>query len=249
MHVHNVGVHGNLLQNNTLRSWDFTLQTIEHMAKDTGPSTVWTEVTDELHGIFSTIRSHQLEHIKVRVRLFFDDNFLAHKESSLILEKLDLRDLHEVMSGPYFDTLKDVEVEFFRDVHHDVNVDIRQKLKRIFRGILQPWSARGVVTVTWPFSNPQESLWRQRCIVTARMERGSMRDRNPSVTSSRLARPTLLRSVHRIASTKHGYGATALPSTSRIQVHSAWEQVSPVGRLRSVTVRWVRSRFVTGSAT
>ncbi|KAH9921163.1 uncharacterized protein B0H18DRAFT_1106054 [Fomitopsis serialis] len=136
MHVHNVGVHGNLLQNNTLRSWDFTLQTIEHMAKDTGRA------------------RHQLEHIKVRVRLFFDDNFLAHKESSLILEKLDLRDLHEVMSGPYFDTLKDVEVEFFRDVHHDVNVDIRQKLKRIFRGILQPWSARGVVTVTWPSATP-----------------------------------------------------------------------------------------------
>jgi len=83
----------------------------------------------------------------------FDDSILEPEEPSAVLEKLDLRDLHErVMSQPYFDALEDVELEMSL---HPQTIQtfsqmsgISQKLEAMLLDILQPWSARGIVTVT-----------------------------------------------------------------------------------------------------
>ncbi|KAH9914744.1 uncharacterized protein B0H18DRAFT_1125327 [Fomitopsis serialis] len=148
--------HSNLSQNTSLRSWDFTLQAIQHIrVQDKGPRAAWTQATDELHGVLSTIRSHQLEHIAVRITPRFDDDILAPQEPNAVLEALNLRDLHEVMSRPYFDALQDVEVTTYLShrINHILDVVVfREKLETIFRGLLQPWSARGVVAVTYKHS-------------------------------------------------------------------------------------------------
>ncbi|KAH9937996.1 uncharacterized protein B0H18DRAFT_1112192 [Fomitopsis serialis] len=135
--------HGNLLQNTALRSLQFQLIISRHKAEDQGRRAVWIKAADELHGIFSTIRSRQLEHIEVHVDVRLDGSTLGSGQSSDVHEKLDLRDLHKVMSQPYFDALKDVEVKMnvfgIRTPQANSNVDE-------FRDILQPWSARGIVT-------------------------------------------------------------------------------------------------------
>ncbi|KAH9921769.1 uncharacterized protein B0H18DRAFT_1121231 [Fomitopsis serialis] len=151
--------HGNLFQNTALQSLDFLLHDINHTPKyrDEGPQrAAWTKAADELHAIFSTVRSRQLEHITFDVYVNVNDSILESEELGAVLEKLDLRDLHEVMSQPYFDTLKDVNVEIelskllSRPNQTKWHVDsIGQKLQAIFHSILQPWSARGMVTVTW----------------------------------------------------------------------------------------------------
>jgi len=148
----NTLAHGNLLQNTALQSLDFKLHYIDHTAESQWPRPDWTKATDELHGIFCTIRSRQLEHIEFSVWVEVDDSIFESEEPSAVLEKLDLQDLHEVMIQPYFDTLKDVKVKV--DLYHEIDetksdVDsIAQKLQAMFHGILQPWSARGIVTVT-----------------------------------------------------------------------------------------------------
>jgi len=145
--------HGDLSQNTALQSLDFGLCDIGHTAESQRPRAAWTTATDELHGIFSTIRSHQLEHIEFQVDDVFMGGSIAESEQpSAVLEELDLRDLHEVMSQPYFDTLKDVEVKMYvqpRFKKTTSNRDsIAQKIQPMFHGILQPWSARGLVRVT-----------------------------------------------------------------------------------------------------
>ncbi|KAH9931435.1 uncharacterized protein B0H18DRAFT_1116249 [Fomitopsis serialis] len=144
--------HGNLLQNTALESLEFRLQPIKHEAKYQGPHAAWTKATEEIYGIFSTVQSRQLEHIEVRVRAHVDDTILEPEQPGVVLERLDLRDLHEVMSQPYFDTLQDVKVTMMlspraNQTKSDVD-SIGQKLQAMFRGILQPWSARGIVTIT-----------------------------------------------------------------------------------------------------
>jgi len=124
------------LQNTALRSLQFQLMIIRSKAEDQGRRAARTKATGELHGIFSTIRSRQLEHIEVHVIVRSKDSILESEQSGVILE-----DLHKVMTQPYFDALKDVEVKMnvLGTPQASSNVDE-------FRGILQPWSARGVVT-------------------------------------------------------------------------------------------------------
>ncbi|KAH9921767.1 uncharacterized protein B0H18DRAFT_1121229 [Fomitopsis serialis] len=156
--------HENLLQNTALQFLDFKLRDIEHiMAEDEGPRAAWTEATRELHGIFSTIRSRQLEHIEVHVRVYVDDSILESEEPSAVLEKLDLRGLHEVMSQPYFDTLKDVEVKMTmwpRTDQTESDVDnIGQKLEDVFHGLLRPWSDRGIVDTSCVWRDDGRRQW------------------------------------------------------------------------------------------
>ncbi|KAH9914727.1 uncharacterized protein B0H18DRAFT_1125313 [Fomitopsis serialis] len=145
----------NLLQNTSLRSWNFTLRAMEHSTRDmyTGQTyRAWIEAIHDLSDIFSTIRSRQLERIAVCVPLVFDYNFLAYEKPSAVLKSLNLEGLHEVMSRPYFDALQDVEVRTYLSHRMDPSVDVvisEDRLEPIFGGILQPWSARGVVTVTY----------------------------------------------------------------------------------------------------
>ncbi|KAH9921751.1 uncharacterized protein B0H18DRAFT_536568 [Fomitopsis serialis] len=153
-------VHGSVLQNTALRSWSFELQLIERVAKDQGPRAVWTKAMNELHGIFSTVRSRHLEYIKVKVRVPVGDSILEPEKLGVVLEGLDLRGLHEVVSQPYFDALQDVEVKIVlapltrhwqTRLHVDgIDLDsIGQQLQTMFHGILQPWVARGIVAITW----------------------------------------------------------------------------------------------------
>ncbi|KAH9931413.1 uncharacterized protein B0H18DRAFT_83133 [Fomitopsis serialis] len=147
--------HGNLLHNTNLQTLDFRLYRITHDDKSQRrPShAAWTEATRELHGVFSSIRSRRLEHIEVAVGIQVMHSTLEPAQPNDVLEKLDLRDLHDVMSQPYFDTLNEVGVEMtlgFGDGHTKSHEDSSgQKLEAMVYGILQPWSARGIVTVTW----------------------------------------------------------------------------------------------------
>ncbi|KAH9931430.1 uncharacterized protein B0H18DRAFT_1116244 [Fomitopsis serialis] len=146
--------HGNLLQNTALQSLNIELElgSLRLTAQLQVPRAAWTKATDELHGTFSTIRSSQLEHIELEVNVEVDyyHSLLKSEEPSVVLEKLDL---HEVMSQPYFDTLQDVKVKMrlvpsFLQTKSDED-SIAQKLQAMFHSILQPWSDRGIVTVTW----------------------------------------------------------------------------------------------------
>ncbi|KAH9931420.1 uncharacterized protein B0H18DRAFT_1116235 [Fomitopsis serialis] len=145
--------HGNLLQNTALQSLDFALHGTRYMPEDEGLRAAWTRAAGRLHGILSTVRSRQLEHIKFAVDVDAGDSILESEEPSAVLEKLNLRGLHEVMSQPFFDTLKDVnaEIHLYPGSHQTKSdVDgIIQKLQAMFHSILQPWSDRGIVTATW----------------------------------------------------------------------------------------------------
>ncbi|KAH9921781.1 uncharacterized protein B0H18DRAFT_1121239 [Fomitopsis serialis] len=145
--------HVNLSQNTALRFLDFGSHRVKHEGEDQGQG-AWTKTTDELHGIFSTIRSHPLEHIEFRVHVSFDNSILEPEQPGVVLEKLDRRDLHRVMGQPYFDALKIVEVKmylvpqtYWASTPRACDI-VDQKLVTMFGGILQPWSARGIVNVT-----------------------------------------------------------------------------------------------------
>ncbi|KAH9931423.1 uncharacterized protein B0H18DRAFT_952636 [Fomitopsis serialis] len=143
----NALTHGNLFQNTALQSLDIKMHHIDNKAEFQVARAAWTKAADELHDIFSTIRSRQLEHIKVRVQGIHDNTVLEGE--SAVLEKLDLRDLHEVISQPYFDALKDVEVKMKiwpRIDQAKLDLDsIAQELEVVFCGLLRPWSDRGIV--------------------------------------------------------------------------------------------------------
>jgi len=117
----------------------------------------WTKAKDELHSIFSTIQSCQLEHIKLVITICHHCTKLESEHPDRVLEMLDLQDLYEVMSRPYFDTLQVVEVttnESITGLTWQSNNSMRlQKIKAMFHGILQPWSARGIVTVYFQISS------------------------------------------------------------------------------------------------
>ncbi|KAH9921746.1 uncharacterized protein B0H18DRAFT_1212847 [Fomitopsis serialis] len=148
--------HGDLSQNTALQSLDFGLNDISYDTRyspQLGPGAAWTTATYELRSIFSAIRSRQLEHIKVQAHVRIGDIILDHEQPSAVLDELNQWDLHEVMSEPYFDKLKDVEVKM--DLYPQTNQTVLhkdtvgQKLQAMFHAIFQPWSARGIVNVTW----------------------------------------------------------------------------------------------------
>ncbi|KAH9931416.1 uncharacterized protein B0H18DRAFT_952631 [Fomitopsis serialis] len=147
-----VGFHVNLSQNIALRFLDVRLYRIEH-GYNQPQHTIWTKAMDELHSILSTIRSRQLEHIQFHAWVGYDAvrHDSESEQPSVVLKELDLRDLHGVMSRPNFDTLKHVGVKMYRLRYPYTFVDaagLREMLELMVRGILQPWSASGILNVT-----------------------------------------------------------------------------------------------------
>ncbi|KAH9921762.1 uncharacterized protein B0H18DRAFT_1019966 [Fomitopsis serialis] len=139
--------HGNLSQNTALRSLEFTLNDIcpEYGDRSLEP---WVKLVDELYGVLSTVRSHELEYIGIKSSLGFYDH--DYKDLDTVLEEVDLGALHEVMAWPYFDMLKDVKIKMgLLGVLDDSKVDdIGRRLAPVYRGLLRPWSDRGIVSVT-----------------------------------------------------------------------------------------------------
>ncbi|KAH9928072.1 uncharacterized protein B0H18DRAFT_1118093 [Fomitopsis serialis] len=129
-------VHGDLVQNIVLRSLDLHLNDVRLTVEDQGRNT--NELANQLHGVLTTIRSHQLERIE-----------LATSHLASDLERVDLRALHEATSQPHFHALKDVNVQM--DMwglkgHTKAEVeDFGRKLEAMFRGLLRPWSDCGII--------------------------------------------------------------------------------------------------------
>ncbi|KAH9927297.1 uncharacterized protein B0H18DRAFT_1003941 [Fomitopsis serialis] len=140
--------HGNLIPNTVLRSLDCTLTNINPLGQS---SDNWPKMVDKLRSILSTVRSRQLEHIGLSSGVMLYDS--AYGELGVVVEKLDLRHLHEVMSRPYFDALREIKMKtLLYDSHKrsaaDVD-DIGRKIEVVFRTLLRPWSDRGIVDVVW----------------------------------------------------------------------------------------------------
>ncbi|KAH9921780.1 uncharacterized protein B0H18DRAFT_537608 [Fomitopsis serialis] len=141
--------HGILSQNTALRSLEFTMNDIN---PDIGDRALlwWVNWVDELYGVLSNIRSPDLERIKIQSNLGYNTSDHDYKELDIVLKKVDFVALHEVMGRSYFDVLEDVEVEMgLIGVMDDSIVDdVGRKLRRVYRGLLRPWSDRGIVSVT-----------------------------------------------------------------------------------------------------
>jgi len=151
MYMRTLGGHGNLTQNTALRSLTFQPKGVDRAVGDSSLG-VLSRSADELRSVFSTIHSRQLEHIVVAASRFFGKS--TYEELiGVDTEGLDLRRLHEVMSQPYFGSLKDVKVT----IDYPINLhlgkantgDIVRKLEAVLRRLLQPWSDHGIVDVTW----------------------------------------------------------------------------------------------------
>ncbi|KAH9931433.1 uncharacterized protein B0H18DRAFT_1116247 [Fomitopsis serialis] len=138
--------HGNLSHNTALRSLGFQMNDIcpEHGDQWLEPYIKWV---DELYGVLSTVRSYELEYIKIQSMLGYYDH--DYRELEFVLENIDLGALHEVMGRPYFDVLEDVEVKMdLFGVLNDSKVDdVGRRLAPVYRGLLRPWSDRGIVNV------------------------------------------------------------------------------------------------------
>ncbi|KAH9921784.1 uncharacterized protein B0H18DRAFT_537710 [Fomitopsis serialis] len=156
-------VHGDLVHNTALRSLDLYLNSVPLTAKNQGLNT--DKLARQLHGVLSTVRSHELEHIAIATSIHCNkkDTILAaileHLASAL--EHLDLRALHAAMSQPCFDALKAVDVKMdMRGLRMDKGglqrrskaevEEFSRTFEAMFRGFLRPWSDRGIVKrFTW----------------------------------------------------------------------------------------------------
>ncbi|KAH9921765.1 uncharacterized protein B0H18DRAFT_956502 [Fomitopsis serialis] len=142
--------HGNLSHNTALQSWELELDEISPAAGEKALS-AWFKVADELHCVLSTVQSRALEHIEIRANVsYYPDG--AGEELGVVLEQLDLQGPHGVMSERRFDALKAVKVVKYLHGLQDQSEadvdDIAQKIDVVFRGILRPWSDRGIVSIT-----------------------------------------------------------------------------------------------------
>jgi len=144
-------VHGDLVQNTALRSLFLHLNGFVYLiAKDPGRG--MNNLVNKLHGVLSTVRSDQLEHIEITSSLCWGTTFkFPHMAPALNLKHLGLRALHEAIGQPHFNALKDVNVQIF--VGGDSKVegkDVSRNLEAMFREFLQPWSDRNIIKrITW----------------------------------------------------------------------------------------------------
>ncbi|KAH9924048.1 uncharacterized protein B0H18DRAFT_1105134 [Fomitopsis serialis] len=132
------------VHNTALRSLVLDFYGLDLKAQDQGDA--MNIVARRSHDILSTVRSHQLEHIEILPGFHMDHL------SAPTLERVDLRALHETMSQPHFNALKDVSVKMCLRVSqacHSTSKaqaeDVRQKFEAMFREVLQPWSDRGII--------------------------------------------------------------------------------------------------------
>jgi len=149
--MHNVDVHCDLAHNTALRYLELHFNKVRVTKEDQGLD---TEVADKLYGVLSTVRSHQLEHIEIATTM--DWRIYLPRAPLLELlpstpERVDLRPLHEAISQPHFNTLKDVNVKMDTGgprpmVHTKADVeDASRKSEAMFRRILRPWSDCGII--------------------------------------------------------------------------------------------------------
>ncbi|KAH9931819.1 uncharacterized protein B0H18DRAFT_68135 [Fomitopsis serialis] len=151
--------HGNLMHNRNLRYLECGtsgMQGGDMLA-------ALKAMVGELHNVFSTIRSHQVEHIKLGPRLPVNVGLpVPHGELGPLLERLELQDLHAVMSQPFFDGLQ--AVEFVLPAYSQRGEEAVSRARRsirelapVVRGILRPWEACGVLTLhTTLFCDPSD---------------------------------------------------------------------------------------------
>jgi len=141
--------NGDLGRNIALRFLRFSLTDINLSDKSLADN--WPIAVGQLCNVLSTVRSRQLKRVGIKLDIW--PPVSAHEEISDVLEKLDLRTLHEIMSQPYFDALKDVKVEmslYGLPYESEVDVDdIGRKIGVVFCGMLRPWSDRNIVDVSW----------------------------------------------------------------------------------------------------
>lgn len=142
--------HGNLADNTSLRYLEcstagMTAGNIREALK---------AMVGELHKLFSTIRSYQVEQIKLGPRLPLNARLqISQEELANLLGKSELKDLHTVLNRPFFDSLKTVEFALpgvgrrrrngVRD-SEEARLSMRE-LAPVVRAVLAPWHDRGVL--------------------------------------------------------------------------------------------------------
>lgn len=109
---------------------------------------VWP-LANELHAIFSTVRSHELRYIAIHLKS--KAGFLKE-----VADSPDLRRLHNVVERPCFHALKDVHVKTVGLTDHPPFHNSAQRVdylamltNTIFRPMLKPWHDRGIVSITY----------------------------------------------------------------------------------------------------
>ncbi|KAH9832666.1 uncharacterized protein C8Q71DRAFT_263772 [Rhodofomes roseus] len=148
------GRHGNLARNAALRSLDFSL--LGPVVAGAGQSIhSWSKVSDDLRSVLVMARSHQLEHIVIRIDLPLHLNATQEMRDALNQRSnLMLRDLHNLMYRPDFATLKGVEVSVrllyaSRDGKEAEVESIKGSVGKAIRLLLRPWHGRGVLHLSW----------------------------------------------------------------------------------------------------
>ncbi|KAH9924050.1 uncharacterized protein B0H18DRAFT_1212005 [Fomitopsis serialis] len=142
-------LHGDLEHNTALRSLVLRLARYSAqlvVTEDQGHNI--NRLASQLHGLLSTVRSHQLEHLEIET--FVWTSYLAASPA-----RVDLRALHKTMSQPHFNALKDVKVKV--DMGRVMGMmtqaeaeTFSQELEAMFQRLLRPWSDRGTIKrFTW----------------------------------------------------------------------------------------------------
>ncbi|KAH9840314.1 uncharacterized protein C8Q71DRAFT_486134 [Rhodofomes roseus] len=147
--------HGNLMHNTNLRSLRFE----PLMAYPGKWSDGLLRMVDDFVELLATIRGYRLEHISIR--LICDLAGDTTNKLRAAFEMLSLKDLHDIMRRPYFGTLKAVEVNIVPSNSHLKGVNpysgsvgkaradiLAYGLLDVIRGLLQPWSDRGILDLT-----------------------------------------------------------------------------------------------------
>ncbi|KAH9921813.1 uncharacterized protein B0H18DRAFT_1212897 [Fomitopsis serialis] len=132
-------VHGNLSQNAACDPWTSCYITSNTRPKTSGLARRGLKQRTSCTASSAPFEAASSSTLRSASR-FTSTTALSRLSSPGCPRELDLRDLHEVMRQPYFDTLRSVEVKMYL-CPHILQASISQKLKPMFHGILQPWSA------------------------------------------------------------------------------------------------------------
>ncbi|KAH9924062.1 uncharacterized protein B0H18DRAFT_445285 [Fomitopsis serialis] len=148
-------IHGDLVQNTALRSLDLVFhlsEAVERVGSLDSDGSLYAILEDQLYGVLSTVRSHQLEHIEITTSVHrslwgFSSLIAAVKSAVMYANSPGSRALHKVMSQPRFNALKNVKVTI-QTQHKTLDMklaDSKDLDRAVFRQLLRPWSDRGII--------------------------------------------------------------------------------------------------------
>ncbi|KAH9924057.1 uncharacterized protein B0H18DRAFT_1013264 [Fomitopsis serialis] len=146
--MHHADTHCDLVQNTALRSLNIRIEDVNLFVEDQERN--MPQIAKLLHDVLSTVRSHQLEYLEIKIWVAWGPLFGSVRRG------IELAALHETMSQPHFNALKGVNVTMvmrnLRCRYLARVEDVCRTFEASFRRLLQPWDDRGIVKRVAPWT-------------------------------------------------------------------------------------------------